>query len=160
MSSGQEPNIMKILITAIGAFAMICSAAILPVVPPQPDKKLSNIDQTGCADVCQDKGFKICKEANYTVATCTKFPEGISAARSMKLPNAHWKCALYRYAPLEPRDICRRLTHSQRARLSRARTVHLQHLLLSWNQLPRLYRHGAMECLMCWHEGIDVCPSC
>ncbi|GIZ37264.1 hypothetical protein CKM354_000071700 [Cercospora kikuchii] len=47
-----------------------------------------------------------------------------------------------------------------RARLSRARTVHLQHLLLSWNQLPRLYRHGAMECLMCWHEGIDVCPSC
>ncbi|PIB00116.1 hypothetical protein CB0940_03154 [Cercospora beticola] len=146
-SSRHEPSIMKDLITAIAALAVTCSAAVLPLLPSQPDKKISNIDQTGCVDVCQDKGFKNCMEANYTVATCTKFPEGISAARSMKLPNARWKCALYRYAPSETSDFCRRLTHSQRARLPRARTVHLQHLLLPWGQLSRLHRHRAMECL-------------
>lgn len=146
-SSRHEPSIMKNLITAIGTLAMICSAAILPLVPPQSDKKISNIDQTGCVDVCQDTGFKNCKEANYTVATCTKFPEGISAARSMRLPNARWKCALYRCASFGSSGFCRRLTYSQRARLSRARTVYLQHFLLSWNQLSRLHRHRAMECL-------------
>ncbi|CAK1361473.1 unnamed protein product [Cercospora beticola] len=142
-SSRHEPSIMKDLITAIAALAVTCSAAVLPLLPSQPDKKISNIDQTGCVDVCQDKGFKNCMEANYTVATCTKFPEGISAARSMKLPNARWKCALYR----EPD--CR------------------EHGLYTSNifYYPGVNFHDftgteQWSAFMCWHEGIDVCPSC
>ncbi|KAM3423557.1 hypothetical protein BST61_g984 [Cercospora zeina] len=134
---------MKNLTTAISLLAMLGGAADLAVVASQHKEKISAIDQTGSIDVCQDKNYKNCKEAAYTVATCTKFPEGIPTARSMKLPNAHWKCALYRHPDCREQGL-----FTSNIFYYPGINVHDFTGTEQWSAF------------MCWHEGIDVCPGC